>query len=443
MPIPTFIINLKSRTDRKIHIEKEFAGRNEFSLSIIEACQHTIGSMGLWESLKKVTQSAIDKNFEYFLLCEDDHQFTQHYNFELLQKCIGEAIEKDADILCGGVSWFEDGFPVSENLFWVKKFSGLQFAVIFKKMYHKILDTDLSRHDAGDYKISELAYNKYFIHPFISTQKEFGYSDVTIRNDGTDRVEELFTTTGNNANIIRKIVSYYQSVQTNTAEENGQLDFEKITIPTYIINLPQRTERRKHILDQFNGKKEFDVTIVDAYMHNIGAVGLWQSIRKVIQMAIDGDDDVIIICEDDHEFTSEYSKEFLLKNIIEAHEQGCEYLNCGTGKFDFAVPVSSHRFWTNQCLSTQFIVLYRKFFQPILNEPYDDTVTADQKLSQMSSHKMILYPFISLQRDFGYSDVTDIHNKQKNLVANMFALSQTRLNILTKSVADHKILMVD
>ncbi|MGN6439871.1 MAG: hypothetical protein ACTHMM_25315 [Agriterribacter sp.] len=437
MHLPTYIINLKTRIDRHTHIQKEFAGRNEFSVSIIEACEHKQGSIGLWESIKKVVHIATENDFEYFLLCEDDHQFTEKYNFRLLHQCIDEAIKLDTDVLCGGVSWFEDGFPISEKLFWVRKFSGLQFTVIFKKMYGKILNADFKEHEAADYKISGLAINNYFIHPFISTQKEFGYSDVTERNNGADRVEALFATTENNARIIKDINSFYKGINNNTPD-NTVVDFDTLAIPTYIINLPERTERREHIIDQFNGKKEFDITIINAFKHNIGAVGLWDSIRKIINMAIKNDDDVIIICEDDHEFTSEYCKDFLLKNIIEAHEQGCEYLNCGTGKFDFAVPVSPYRFWINQCLSTQFIVLYRKFFQRILEEPYDDTVTADRKLSEMSRHKMVLYPFISLQHDFGYSDVTPVHNEQKHLVKNMFALAQRRLQVISKEAEKHK-----
>lgn len=200
---------------------------------------------------------------------------------------------------------------------------------------------------------------------------------------------------------------------------------------------PKGLKEENILLTSLKEKKEFDVTIVHAVKHEIGAVGLWKSIRNVIQLAIDNEDDVIIICEDDHEFTEDYSKEFLLKNVIEAHEQGCNYLTGGTGKFDFAIPVAENRYWTNHCLSTQFIVLYRKFFQKILDEPYDDTIIADIKLSEMTSHKMILFPFVSLQHDFGYSDITSIHNEQKGLVQSMFAVSQKRLAVIQQSVLRH------
>ena len=151
--------------------------------------------------------------------------------------------------------------------------------------------------------------------------------------------------------------------------------------------------------------------IVDACKHDIGALGLWLTIRKIIRLALKNDEDVIIICEDDHEFTKDYHKDTFIQNIIEANEQGADYLSGGTGGFYLAIPISKQRFWVNPCSSTQFIVIYKKFFEKILNEPFDDHVIADILLSEITSHKMVVYPFISKQKDFGYSDVTLIHNE--------------------------------
>lgn len=78
---------------------------------------------------------------------------------------------------------------------------------------------------------------------------------------------------------------------------------EDIILPTYVINLKSRNERLHHILRQFKARPEFNVQLVEACEHKIGAIGLWQSIVKITEMAIINDDDVIVICEDDHEFT--------------------------------------------------------------------------------------------------------------------------------------------
>jgi len=38
------------------------------------------------------------------------------------------------------------------------------------------------------------------------------------------------------------------------------------------------------------------------------------------------DDDVIILCKDDHAFTADFNKKYLIQNILEAAEQGVEIL---------------------------------------------------------------------------------------------------------------------
>jgi len=99
---------------------------------------------------------------------------------------------------------------------------------------------------------------------------------------------------------------------------------------------------------------------------------------------------LIIICEDDHCFTDDYSKEYLLANILEAHRQDAEYMSGGTSYFNFAIPVAPNRFWVDTCLATQFVILYKKKFMKLLEEPYDETVVADILLSRMMANKMIL-----------------------------------------------------
>ncbi|UKJ07494.1 hypothetical protein [Solitalea lacus] len=210
----------------------------------------------------------------------------------------------------------------------------------------------------------------------------------------------------------------------------SQIDtYDDITIPTYIINLKERVDRLTHIKKQFDGKREFDVTLVEACKHEIGAVGLWQSIVKIVKLAMANDEDVIIICEDDHEFTASYSKQFLLENIIDAHDQGINILSGGVSGFNLAVPITENRYWINSFWGTQFLVIYKKFFQTILDEKFTNEDTADGKFSEMTSNKMTLYPFISIQKDFGYSDVTKSNQAFGN-VAKLFEDTAKRFEII-------------
>lgn len=199
------------------------------------------------------------------------------------------------------------------------------------------------------------------------------------------------------------------------------------TIPTYIINLPERTDRRRHVLAQFEGKSEFDTRIIEAVRHPIGAVGLWESMLKAVRMAIENDDDVMIICEDDHIFTPGYSKEYLLNSIIQAHEAGANLLLGGIAAFSNVIQVCPHLWWVDSFWSTQFVVVYRKFFDQILNEPFEDTDTADGKFSVMTSNKMLMVPAVSGQFEFGYSDVSKAIAAVPGLMTQYFRETDMRL----------------
>ncbi|MFT4092029.1 MAG: hypothetical protein QM640_00215 [Niabella sp.] len=437
MVIPTFIINLKTRTDRKAHIELEFADRDEFLTTIVDAHTHDVGAVGLWNTIRHIIKDLTNPEDDFVLICEDDHVFTESYSKDVLIEQITEAESLNCDILSGGVSWFMDAVQVSDHLFWTKKFSGTQFIIIFKKFFEAIINAQFTVNDCADFKLAAISDKIYFTFPFLSIQKEFGYSDATQKNNGTERVEVLFANSSTNAQNLIGVRHYYEDLSRKDNPPSLTADTDNLSIPTYIITLPERVERRNYIVSQFEGKPEFDITMVDACKHEIEALGRWQNIRKVIELAILNDDHVIVICEDDHEFTSSYSKEFLFKNIIQAQKQRCDYLSGGTEGFHFAVPVSKNRFWTNHCLPTQFMILFRKVFKKILDEPFDETIIADKKISQLATNKLILFPFVSNKKDFGYSDVAPMHNEQKGTGQNMFVSSWDRLKIIQKTYLEH------
>lgn len=68
-------------------------------------------------------------------------------------------------------------------------------------------------------------------------------------------------------------------------------------IPVYSFNLQSRPDRLAHLQQQFQGKFEFEVILVEAVKHDVGAIGLWQSICKAVVMAQKRGEDVIILCE--------------------------------------------------------------------------------------------------------------------------------------------------
>lgn len=212
MNVKIFACNLKKREDRRISLLNEFSKQKFLKLQIINSISNKNGAVGLWHTIQKIIKEKIIQKDDFFIFCEDDHQFTTDYDFNYLDNSIKKAIELKADLLCGGISWFKTAIQVRENLFWVDEFSGLQFTIIFKQMYAKILAVeDFGLNDAADHKISTLAQIKLVMHPFISTQKEFGYSDVTNVNNENGRVERLFVETSERLNILKDVKNTYFS----------------------------------------------------------------------------------------------------------------------------------------------------------------------------------------------------------------------------------------
>lgn len=232
-----------------------------------------------------------------------------------------------------------------------------------------------------------------------------------------------------NEKILGFVTNDSLTIGEQTKEQTLTID-EEFYLPVYVINLKERIERRKHIEEQFQGKTEFALTWVEAVEHPIGAVGLWQSMVKAVQIAEKNEDDIMIICEDDHTFTPAYRKEYLLANIIGANEQGSELLSGGIGGFGVAVPVAANRYWVDWFWCTQFIVIFKPLFQKILDYEFKDTDTADGVLSVLARDKMTVYPFISIQKDFGYSDVTRTNNEISGMITNHFRQTDMRLSVI-------------
>lgn len=220
-------------------------------------------------------------------------------------------------------------------------------------------------------------------------------------------------------------------------EKKNDSSQKSFYLPVYAINLPKRADRRLHLEEQFKDKDEFCVTYVEAVQHIIGAVGLWESMKKAVRLAIERDEDIIAICEDDHTFTSYYKKDYFIRNLVGAYRQGAELLSGGIGGFGHAVPVGNNRYWVDWFYCTQFIIITKKLFQKILDYPFTIADTADGVLSKLAEEKQTLFPFISTQKDFGYSDVTQSNNVNKGQIENLFQKTQRRLLMIHQVFHNH------
>ena len=339
------------------------------------------------------------------MVCEDDHTFTENYSTEALNEAIAKAQELNADILCGGVSWFDNAIQITQGIFLIETiFNGAQFTIIFKKFYQSILQAVFTDQDVADIKLSCLSDRILFMFPFISIQTEFGYSDATSINNIKGRVDNLFSLSSSSIQVIKDVTKLY-------ANKKARLTYlphynnDNIAIPTYVINLLEQKERKDHILRQFQDKPEFAINIIEGCKNKSVNMGLWLSLRKIIEIALKNDDDVIVICKDNHEFTEHYSKDLMLTAVLQSHVLGVGYLTFGTTQFGFCVPVTQNLFWTNRCSYFQLVVVFKIMFRKILDEDFNEEVDPDVLLSQLTSNKMIAYPFLSKHLEFEIIDI--------------------------------------
>ena len=105
--INVYVPNLKHRKDRRLNIEQQFKDKSEFILHVVTPLHAEPASKSLWLTFIECVTEAYNNDFDYFIFAEDDHCFTEAYNFQNLSEAISHAIKCDADILSGGVSWVD------------------------------------------------------------------------------------------------------------------------------------------------------------------------------------------------------------------------------------------------------------------------------------------------------------------------------------------------
>lgn len=203
--IPAFAINLKSRVDRLKSIHSEFLNHEGFKLEIVEAIEHVNGAIGLWKTIYSIINEAYKRGDKFVLICEDDHVFTRHFDMEDCINRIRECQSIGIDVLLGGVSWFEGAIRSTDNLYWVDSFNGTQFMIVFREFFQKFLAMPIEDCLSVDMAISYATNHLMVIYPFISIQREFGYSDVTDFNNKAGYVEAIFEASKNKFDVLDKV----------------------------------------------------------------------------------------------------------------------------------------------------------------------------------------------------------------------------------------------
>lgn len=171
---------------------------------------------------------------------------------------------------------------------------------------------------------------------------------------------------------------------------------KNVLLPVYILNLSSNPQSLANCLKEFKGRIEFEVNIVKGEKDKKGEVRLWESIKRAVKKAVLKKEDLCIICKENHCFTEEYNVEKLLQDIFEAHRIDANYLLGSVEEgFSNMLILPSRLCWIDSFQGTQFIVLFNPFYDLILNEQFYESDIVDEKLSNITSNKFIVYPPVS------------------------------------------------
>lgn len=188
----------------------------------------------------------------------------------------------------------------------------------------------------------------------------------------------------------------YLNRETEMEQSKYDLNF---CISTYILTLPGQQHQLNHIRNEFAGKDEFELNFIEVSDGENTAMEMWQSLVEVCRIAIDADEEVVIICRAGHTFTKDYTKRALFEAISDAAAGGAKILLGGLNDFGQAIPISSGQFWIDSFRDSSFMVLFRPVLEQMLVEVFGNENTIDESLSEMTSHKIVLFPCISFSQN--------------------------------------------
>lgn len=171
-------------------------------------------------------------------------------------------------------------------------------------------------------------------------------------------------------------------------------EYHDFVISAYILNCSGTGSNGCRAGKVFEDRTEFDAKIFEVSSEN-EQERLWENIQKVLRIALVNEDDLVVICTDRHNFTEFYTREYLLENILNSSKKGVDILIGGVESFGELVPLDENLMWVDSFETSQFLIFFERVFEKILHTDFDGNKTVSELLTESTSYKVIMYPFIS------------------------------------------------
>ncbi|MBQ8098124.1 MAG: hypothetical protein IJ244_01210 [Bacteroidaceae bacterium] len=358
--------NLSHRTERRSAVEAQFADKPEFRLSVVPAMVHPMrGAWGLWQTFLSIVKQQREAGAPYFVFCEDDHTFTADYHYPYLALAIDKAEAMEADLLLGGVSWFRDAIQTDEHLYWTDRFNGMQFTVVFRRFYDRIISLCTDEGYVTDIQLSNISDRIFVMYPFISVQREFGYSDVTLSNNQAGYVEGLFKHTAFTFQLMDKVrLAYGERLAAVKALSAGHVK-ENICMARMVF-VPDNEKAKR-----------------------------WQQLADFIRKVYDeGEDDAIVVGKDEALIDVAMNDARFIQAATKAAMLGSHVLFGGAGWVGHVVSVEDELWWTDGVRNWQVAVVFRLAFDKIFSVS-DEGGDVEIGLNDLLANKLLFHPFKS------------------------------------------------
>ena len=155
----------------------------------------------------------------------------------------------------------------------------------------------------------------------------------------------------------------------------------------YYINTFCFYNNRNKYQEYFSKKKEFRIHWIKSTSPspNINQ----KNLNSILTRSIQEEDDVIIICFDNYRFKRNYSKYSLFKYILIAKFYQADILFGNGSEMDYMCKIQDELYWVNNIKKSNFIVLYRKFFNKILDINSLNSKSFPETISALSHDKLM------------------------------------------------------
>ena len=155
----------------------------------------------------------------------------------------------------------------------------------------------------------------------------------------------------------------------------------------YYINTFCFYNNRNKYQEYFSKKKEFRIHWIKSTSPspNINQ----KNLNSILTRSIQEEDDVIIICFDNYRFKRNYSKYSLFKYILMAKFYQADILFGNGSEMDCMCKIQDELYWVNSIKKSNFIVLYRKFFNKILDINLLNSKSFPETISALSHDKLM------------------------------------------------------